>query len=349
MKALEGTTVLDLTRLLPGAVATATLAENGAEVIKIEQPGDGDYARQLNPNVFAATNAGKKSAALNLKTERGRELLLRLAERADVLIEGFRPGAMARLGLDYEAVSARNPRLVYASLTGYGQTGPYSGLAGHDINYLALGGVLGLNLPVIPGVQIADLAAGAMQAVIGILLALLERGKTGRGRHVDISMLAGVEALLTVPLGSYRSTGREPRAGNEVLSGRYACYNVYQAADGRWLAVGALEPKFWAELCRRLGCDELIPLQFAAGEQRAQIKARIAAIFATRTAQEWFDRLRDSDCCVTPVRTVGEVAAELAAPAAAPPELGQHTRVILSACGVSEEELQSLAAEGITQ
>ena len=344
-------TVLDLTRLLPGATATDYFVQHGAEVIKIEQPGAGDYARALNPEVFASTNAGKKSVCLNLKDPRGRELLLQLARNADVLIEGFRPGAMARLGLGYDDLHAVNPRLIYASLTGYGQTGPYAGLAGHDVNYLALGGVLGLSLPTIPGVQIADLAAGSMQAVIAILFALVERAKTGKGCYLDVSMLAGVESLLTVPLALYRRTGREPQTGNETLSGRYACYNVYQASDGRWLAVGALEPKFWAELCRRLGCEDLIPLQFASGETRSQVKERIASVFRTRTAAEWFEALRTHDCCVTPVRTISEVAAELppSATAAPPPGLGEHTRAILGRCGVADSELDHLEREGVIQ
>ncbi len=317
--------VLDLTRLLPGAAATAMLAANGAEVIKIEQPGEGDYARTLDPEVFEATNGGKKSVALNLKDPHGRESLLRLAVRADVLIEGFRPGTMARLGLAYDDLRAVNARLIYASLTGYGQVGPYSALAGHDINYLALGGVLSLNLPVIPGVQIADLAGGAMQAANAILLALLERATTGRGQYLDISMLAGVQSLLTIPLAGYRRTGREPSPGQGLLGGGYACYNLYQAADERWLAVGALEAKFWAELCRRLGCEDLAGRQF--DEDQSLLKQRLAAIFRTRSATEWFETLRHYDCCVTPVLSVSEAAAHITnrgsrAPA---PTLGEHT------------------------
>jgi len=345
VRALAGITVLDLTRLLPGASATAYLAQNGADVIKIEQPGDGDYARSLDPEVFASTNGGKRSVGLNLKDPRGRELLLRLADRADVLIEGNRPGAMLRLGLGYDKIRERNRRLIYASLTGYGQDGPYAMLAGHDVNYLALGGVLSMNLPVIPGVQFADLAAGAMQAVSAILTALFERERTGEGRYLDVSMLAGVKSFLTVPLGIYRRTGREPESGNEVLSGRYACYSLYRAGDGRWLAVGALEAKFWAELCRRLGCPDLIPRQFD-----STAKESLAAIFAMRPAEEWFELLRDSDCCVTPVRTVGEIAGEIGPPAGPPaPALGEHTRSILRDCGIGDEEFSNLRAEGVIQ
>ena len=346
MSDLEGTVVLDLTRLLPGAVATQQLADWGAEVIKIEEPRTGDYARNMNPAVFARTNSGKKSVAIDLKHPRGREILLSLARSADVLIEGNRPGVMERLQLGYEQVSAVNKRLIYVSLTGYGQSGPFAQLAGHDVNYMALGGVLSLNLPVIPGVQIADLVGGSMQAVTGILLALVGRNQTGEGRHVDVSMCAGVASLLTVPLTAWRATGREPATGHEVLSGRYACYNLYQAADGRWLAVGALEPKFWAELCRRLGCEELIARQFE--EPQDSVKAQVASIFRTRAARDWFDELRDSDCCVTLVRTVSEVAAELPGrDGAPPPALGQHTREVLGRCGVSAAELEDFEHQGV--
>jgi alpha-methylacyl-CoA racemase len=342
---LRGTVVLDLTRLLPGAVATAQLSDWGAEVIKIEEPRTGDYARNMNPTVFAQTNNAKKSVAIDLKHPRGRAILISLAREADILIEGNRPGVMTRLGLGYEDLRAVNPRLIYVSLTGYGQHGPYAQLAGHDVNYMALGGVLSLNLPVIPGVQIADLVGGSMQAVTGILLALIARNQTGHGRHVDVSMCDGVKSLLTIPLTAWRDTGHEPEPGNEVLSGRYACYCLYQASDGRWLAVGALEPKFWGELCRRLGCEDLIPRQFE--EPQDSVKARIAQAFRTKSAADWFDELRACDCCVTPVRTIGEVADELPVPNGAPPALGEHTRAILGRSGLSISEIEDLEREGV--
>ena len=346
MTALEGIAVLDLTRLLPGAVATQYLADWGAEVIKVEQPGAGDYARTMSPPVFRRTNAGKKSIVLDLKNSRCRDILKSLAATADVLIEGNRPGVMERLGLCYPELSALNKRLIYVSLTGYGQRGPYTDLAGHDINYMALGGVLGLNLPVIPGVQIADLVGGSMQAVMAILLALVTRHRTGQGQHLDVSMYAGVTSLLTIPLAGYRDTGCEPKPGAETLSGRYACYNIYEAADGRWLAVGALEAKFWAELCRRLDCEELIQRQFE--EPQQAVKARVAAIFRTQRAQDWFEQLRDSDCCVTPVRTVGEVAAELPDRTGPPaPALGEHTIEVLSRAGLAPAELEELKRQGV--
>ena len=346
MSALAGTLVLDLTRLLPGAVATQQLVDWGAEVIKIEQPGEGDYARRLSAPVFERTNRGKKSVAIDLKKPRGRDILLSLARRADVLVEGFRPGVMTRLGLGYDQVRAANERLIYASLTGYGQTGPYAQMAGHDLNYISLGGIMGLSLPVIPGVQIADLVGGSMQTVQGILLALVERHRTGKGKHVDVSMYAGVTALLTVPLAMWHASGEEPAVGSLRLNGHYACYNVYPCSDGRWISVGALEPKFWAELCRRLQREDLIARQYE--EPQDSLRQEVAAIFRARPAFDWFDQLGESDSCVAPVRTISEVARELPKPdGPAPPDLGQHTREVLSSAGLADAEIAELIGQGV--
>ncbi|MGO4885891.1 MAG: CaiB/BaiF CoA transferase family protein [Bryobacteraceae bacterium] len=357
MRPLDGLVVLDLSRLLPGAAASLQLANFGAEVIKIEEPERGDYARSIPPYlegegaVFHTVNRGKKSVALDLKTDAGRAALLKLAVHADVLVESFRPGVIERLGLDYETLRTVNPRLIYVSITGYGQTGPWSDLAGHDINYQALGGGLDLNgagggPPVVPGIQIADLAGGAMQAVIGILLALQARAKTGRGQAVDVSMTDGVASLLPVALGIHAATGEIPARGDGILTGRYACYRVYETAGGRCIAVGALEPKFWRALCEALGCPQFIADQFAEDPRRAEIVAELARVFRTRTSEEWFDLLRPADVCVTPVLNVAEVAAHFALRpgdsvvvpklsdtpghlGGPPPRLGEQTRQIL--------------------
>ena len=357
MRPLDGLVVLDLTRLLPGAAATMQLANFGAEVIKIEEPERGDYGRWIPPYldgdgaVFHMVNRGKKSVALDLKSDSGREAFLKLAQTADVVVESFRPGTMERLGLSYETLRASNERIVYVSITGYGQDGPWAAMAGHDINYLALGGALELTgtrggPPAIPGVQIADLAGGAMQAVTGVLLALAARARTGRGQAVDVSMVDGVAWLLPVALGMHAATGELPARGDGVLTGRYACYRVYEAADGRWIAVGALEPKFWQALCRALGCEQLIADQFAEGTRQEEIVAELARLFRTRTAEEWFERLRPADVCVTPISNVAEVAAHfglgrgdsVVAPKLSetpgrlggqPPRLGEHTHQIL--------------------
>jgi crotonobetainyl-CoA:carnitine CoA-transferase CaiB-like acyl-CoA transferase len=307
--ALEGIRILDLTRLLPGAVATLRLVDAGAEVIKIEQPSIGDYARDSYAALFAQTNRGKKSVEIDLKGSK--ESFLKLVRSADVLIEGFRPDVMDRLGLGYEVLRDVNPRLIYVALTGYG---PQSLLAGHDVNYLAMSGVLDLiraedGTPVIPGVQIADLAGGSMQAVIGILLAIEERHRTGVGQRVDVSMTDGLEVLLPIARAG----------GSDLLSGKYACYHVYPAADNSFVAVGALEAKFWGNLCRELGCEELIEVQFAADQ--ASAIAVVAEKFKTASAEEWFLRIGEKDCCVTPVR----VAAHGFAPQAqSAPRLGEH-------------------------
>jgi crotonobetainyl-CoA:carnitine CoA-transferase CaiB-like acyl-CoA transferase len=309
MTALGGITVLDLTRLLPGAVATQWLADFGAEVIKIEQPGIGDYARRNfsgegeNP-IFALTNRGKKSVAIDLKDAQGAQAFLKLSKTADVVIEGFRPGVMDRLGLGWETLCSINPRLIYVALTGYGQEGKYASLAGHDINYLALAGVLDLfgtseGPPVLCGSQIADLAGGSMQAVIGILLALEARHHTGRGQRVGVSMFAGSAALMPVPVSAL-TAGHPWERGADLLNGGYACYHIYEAAQGSYVAVGALEPKFWANLCRELGCGDLIGEQFA--PDQAKVKERLKELFLQETAEDWFTRIGWKDCCVTPIR-----------------------------------------------
>jgi crotonobetainyl-CoA:carnitine CoA-transferase CaiB-like acyl-CoA transferase len=316
--ALEGIRVLDLTRLLPGAVATEWLVESGAEVIKVEQPPVGDYARANYITLFEQTNRGKKSVELDLKSQK--ELFLKLVAGADVVIEGFRPGVMERLGLGYEVLRDVNPRLIYLALTGYASDGPHAALAGHDVNYLAMSGVLDLiraedGTPVIPGVQIADLAGGSMRAVIGILLALEDRHKSGRGQRVEISMTDGLNALLPVA---------RARGPVKLLSGSHACYRVYAAAENSYVAVGALEPKFWANLCKELECEELIDRQFAADQ--FGVIAVLAGKFKAATAEEWFERIGAKDCCVTPVRSAAHGAAPHGARA---PRLGEHNRELL--------------------
>ena len=301
--------------------------------------------------VFQLLNRGKKSVALDLKQQAGKEALLDLAARADVLIESFRPGVMARLGLDYESLRARNERLIYVAITGYGQQGARSQMAGHDINYQALAGILDITgeeggPPVIPGTQIADLAGGAMQAVIGVLLALAARAQTGRGQMVDVSMLDGAAWMLPVALAFCQATETLPQRGAAVLTGRYACYHLYRCADARWISVGALEPKFWSSLCRALGCEQFVADQFAEGPQRQEIIAELSRIFQTRACEDWMQHLAPYDTCVAPVQNVAEAMrdfhlatgetvviphlsatpGQLGGPA---PKLGEHTQRIL--------------------
>jgi crotonobetainyl-CoA:carnitine CoA-transferase CaiB-like acyl-CoA transferase len=291
------------------------------------------------------TNRGKKSVTIDLKDAAGRDALSRLAENADVLIEGFRPGVMERLGVGYETLRERNPRLIYTALTGYGLAGKFADLAGHDINYLALSGVLDLmgereGSPSLAGIQIADLAGGSMQAVIGILLALQARERTGKGQRVDVSMFAGSAALMPVPLAQLED-GHTPQRGSEMLCGRYACYHVYAAAGGSYVAVGALEAKFWENLCRELECPELIPDQYAAEPRQSAVKRALAERFLAANAEQWFEKLGSKDCCVTPVRNVKDARADYPAgpipelsdtpgrAAVVAPKLGEHNRELL--------------------
>jgi alpha-methylacyl-CoA racemase len=374
--ALGHITILDLTRLLPGAVATQTLASFGARVIKIEQPGSGDYARHgfgltndINP-LFLATNRGKQSLAVDLKAEEGKRILRELVSRSDLLVESFRPGVMDRLDLGYQPLSRINPGLIYVALTGYGQTGEYARLAGHDLNYLAMAGVLNeigtAERPAMANVQLADIAGGSFQILIGALTALESRHSTGMGQFVDVSMMDGSAALLPVPLVTYVATGKPSRRGNEMLSGRYACYSLYTTSDQRWLTVAALEKKFWAALCSELGCPQYVEHQFAPEPKQQEVKSAVAAVFLTRTAAEWFDRLKDKDCCVAPVRDLTEVTKDphfernpigltprlSATPASygtAAPGLGQHSRSILAEIGYTDQQFQELKASGVVE
>ncbi|MEW6489947.1 MAG: CaiB/BaiF CoA-transferase family protein [Thermodesulfobacteriota bacterium] len=384
--ALDGLRVLDLSRLLPGPFATQVLADFGAEVVKVEEPGRGDYLREFAPLrkgeslFFLNLNRNKRSLALDLKKPEGREVFLRLAAGADVVVESFRPGVMDKLGVGYEVLRRGNPRLVYCAVTGYGQDGPLSRQAGHDVNYLGIAGALGLvrdagGRPVVPGFQIADVGGGALTACLGILLALLARERTGRGQLVDAAMVDGVAPWLVY---RWAFRGEEGNSPGPCLSGEYPCYGVYEAADGKWLAVGALEPVFWERLCRHLGRPEWAPLQFAQGEARLGVLEELQRVFRTRSRDAWAAELAPVDCCVTPVLEmdeledhpywaarklverllvpgVGEVSA-LAAPVrlgetpaalrTAPPRLGQHTGELLSEAGYSEEEQGRLRASG---
>lgn len=318
---LAGIRVLDLSRLLPGPFLTLILADLGADVIKVEDPRLGDYLRAMPPakggmsGRFLAVNRGKRSIALDLKDGRGRDTFLALAARADVVVESFRPGVMDRLGVGYQALAARNPKLVLCSISGYGQTGPYRDRAGHDLDYIALAGVLAMGgmpggggPPGMPGVQIADLAGGALWGATGVLAALVGRERSGRGAHLDISMTEGALALLAAELGNFDAGATPPRRGAEALNGGLACYGVYRASDDRYLAVGALEPKFWVALNQAIG-RKVDAMEVIGGpDVQRRVRDELAAIFATKTAAEWHALLANHDCCVEIVLDVDELA-----------------------------------------
>jgi alpha-methylacyl-CoA racemase len=342
---LHGIRVIDLSHLLPGPYCCRLLADLGADVIKVELPGQGDSARRIPPlsggrsDAFELINRGKRSVTLNLKAEPGRELLIELAGAADVLVDGYRPGVLDRLGLGWRVLHARHPRLIVCAITGYGQQGRSSRRPGHDINYLARAGILALNRQ--PGgdphplpVTLADLAAGAQAAAVEILAALVAAGRGAEGVFIDISMTDRCRDALDAIGGE---------GGSRYLSGAYACYGVYRCADGH-VSVGALEPHFWATLCEALGRPDLIPLQFHEGEQE-RVRAELAAIFASAARADWERRLGGLDVCFEPVRTPGETGPPATMGRA--PELGAHTAEVLGELGVDPQALAELRAAGI--
>ncbi len=317
---LTGLRVLDLTFYLPGPYATWLLADLGLEIVKIENPAGGDPLRGLGPGgaspagsvFFQALSRGKKSVTLDLKSPEGRDAFLRLAATADAVIEQFRPGVTRRLGIDYEAVRAVNPRATYVSLTGYGQTGPLAGEAGHDLNYMARSGLLSLfaaagagangRFP-LPPIQFADLNGGSLAAV-ALLAGILEARLSGEGRYFDLSMTDGLLGLMTLTAANFLAAGgRAPERSNLFLAGQEPFYNVYRTADGRLLAVGALEPKFWMNLCAALA--ESDP-EKKRPEVIGACRDEAARVFATKTAEEWLARLAGLDVCVAPVLSVAE-------------------------------------------
>ena len=252
---------------------------------------------------------------LNLKAEEGRGIFYDLARTADVVMEGFRPGVVKRLGVDYDAIKEVNPRIVYASLTGYGQEGPYRDVVGHDINYLSIGGLLGMTglpggPPVIPGTPLADFAAGGMSAAIGILAALMARERTGRGQFVDMSMTDAVVELTALQIIPYLTAGIVPKRGETMLTGQWPWYNVYETKDGKHISIGAIEPWFYANLCQLLGREDFIEHQYAAGEKLEEIFQCFRETFLTKTRDEWVEILRQKDTCVAPVYSIDELVSD---------------------------------------
>ena len=313
--ALRGVKVLDLSRLLPGPFLTMVLADLGADVVKVEEPRKGDYMRDFPPRGhgpsgrYLTVNRNKRSVTVDLKSDRERERFLRMVARADVVVESFRPGVMDRLGVGYAALRERNERIILCSISGYGQTGPYRDRAGHDINYLALAGVLGMSgqdpdgPPAMSGVQIADLSGGAMWSALGILAALIERDRSGQGTHLDISMTEGALAMLASEFGIVDAEPAGPTRGTGLLNGGAARYGVYRTRDGKYLSVGALEPQFLGRLAAVAG------LELSGGPGREEdLRHQLTRVVASKTRDEWTELLAEHDCCCEPVLELDEVA-----------------------------------------
>ncbi|MGG1674358.1 CaiB/BaiF CoA transferase family protein [Neobacillus sp. NRS-1170] len=388
--ALTSLRILDLTRLLPGPYCTMLLADYGAEVIKIEDTGLGDYVRANSPKIgensalFHSVNRNKKSVCLNLKTDKGKEIFLKMAENADVVVESFRPGVMDRLGVGYDVLKKINPTLVYCALTGYGQTGPYANKPGHDLNYISYAGLLEFigernRKPIVPPIPIADIGGGALLATVGILMALFQRERSGKGQFVDISMMDGALSWLQLTLPDYFVTNIQPNRGELRLSGRSAFYEVYETKDGRYLSVGAVEAKFWEQFCKVIGREEFIHQQHVPMDEQDRIKAEIQAIISTKAQKEWVEIFSKVDACVTPVNKFEDLETDpqlieremiqtfhdseigpvkLIAPpikmSETPgsirklaPKSGKHTAEILAQMGYSNQEIEALTCEGV--
>jgi alpha-methylacyl-CoA racemase len=291
------------------------LADYGASVVKVGPVPSADAA-QIEPQFFAySAHRGMRRVQVDLKDDGGREAFLSLGAAADVVIESFRPGVAARLGIGYDAVATRNPGIVYCSTSGYGQDGPHAQWAGHDIDYLAVGGYLAMSTPLadgtppLPGATVADAAAGGMQAALAITSALAGRPASGRGAYLDVSVAEGVLWLTSLAIDEQLATGASVGPGHDVLSGRYACYATYGCADGKSVAVGAIEGKFFANLCRALGCPQYADAQYDDDAQPA-IRSALADVFAARTRDHWVEALAGADTCVAPVLQVSEVATD---------------------------------------
>jgi len=379
MRVLEGIKVLDLSRLFPGPYCSMILADLGADVLRIE-----DRRFEEEGPGMPTVMRNKRHMTLNLKHPKGQEIFFQLARGADVILEGFRPGVTERLGIDYARLKKINDGLIYCSVTGYGQDGPYMDMVGHDINYLSFGGVLRLmgepgRKPVIPPIQIADMAAGGMYGAIGIMAALIVRQKTGKGQYIDISMLDGVIAMQPFPASLFWDSEKVPRGGDTLLSGRFPCYNVYETKDGEYISLGALEPRFWSVLCKKLGREDYIAHQYDEGEKRPEIFRFLQQAFKEKTREEWMDELKDLEVCFGKVLHLDETfkdpqvvhrkmivelhdekkgKVKLLASAVkmsetpadirrAPASFGEHTDEVLQELGFEKEEIEQIKREGV--
>jgi alpha-methylacyl-CoA racemase len=391
---LAGIKILDLTKLAPGPHCTMILGDLGADIIRVDEPGEptgrraaqagGGNVRAPRPSASPANALArnKQSIALNLKSGPGKEIYLRLAQRADVVVEEFRPGVAKRLGIDWDILHVRNPRLIYCAVTGFGQTGPHKNLVGHDLNYIATAGALSLmgpqdGLPAIPWNWLADYAGGGMHAAIGVLAALVARSQTGRGQYVDIAMLDGVMLLLAQALSAHFTSGRVPTRGSTPMDGVAPHYSRYETKDGKIITIASMEPWFYANLCRALGTEEFMADQNNK-EKWPAMTARFSEIFKTRTRDEWFEHLTKADICVGKMLTLDELEhdpqikarnmiVEVETPdggkvkqvgiamkfsetpgsiRSVAPQMGQHTDAILADLGYTPEDIAKWRTDG---
>ena len=383
--------VIDCSRLLPYQFCTLLLADLGAEVLKIEEPGKGDYGRwadlktpgKENPT-FHMTNRNKRSMTLNLKHEAGREIFKKLAVQYDVIFESFRPGVMERMGLGYQAIKEVNPKMIYCSGTGYGQTGPYRQKAGHDINYISIAGILGVTgmhtgRPVIPGIPIADMAGGGIFPALVMVAALLGRERTGKGQYIDVAMTDVMTSLNLVNLSSAlaQSAGEGRRPFNIVGNG--LCYNTFKTKDDKFVSIGNLESKFWVNFCRAIGREDLIEQNYATYQEGEETTETLKALFRSKTQSEWIEFMDEVDNCFAPIHTPEETledshliergmittmqdagrgeSVQTGFPAlfsgglnykrSPAPTLGEHTVDILKDLGYSSNEIENLKESGI--
>lgn len=391
--ALEGIRILDLSRMPPGLFTSMMLGDLGASVLKIDSlegsSGGGSASpaapseKERRENAFDSLNRNKKGIALNLKSDEGRQVFYRLCDTADVILEGFRPGVVQRLGVDYETIRKRNPRIVYCAISGYGQDGPYRLLPGHDLNYLSISGALDMfgepgGRPVPPMNLVGDYAGGSLHAVIGILSALWARQTTGNGQYVDISITDGAAQLLAALSRAYFREGVLPERGKARASATDPDYTIYEAKDGGYISLGCIEPVFWVNLCRELGREDFIPHQRASGAKREEIFAHLRQVFLTRTRDEWFAQMREKNIPIAKVNRFGEavedpqlehrqMVVEIDDPTLGPvkqigiaiklsetpgkvrslgPAFGQHTDEVLLGLGYSQSEVASLRKAG---
>lgn len=387
---LDKIRILDLTRLYPGPLGTMMLADMGAEVIKIEDINNPDYMRYYPPYLcsesagFLAVNRSKRSFAVNLGTKKGVKLFFSLVKTADIVVEQFRPGVIDKMGIGYKNTRKIKKDIIYVSVTGYGQNGPYSMQAGHDINYIGYSGILSSTGkketgPIIPGAQIADVAGGAYMTIIACLSALWAKEKTGLGQQVDVSMLDAILPLMTLQMAHYQAAGILSEPGQAVLSGGLVCYGTYRCADGKYIALGILEEKFWKNFCKMLDKREWQNKQFVLGEEEDKLRQEIASLFLTKNREEWVAFSKRHDVCLTPVLGIDELeknrhlrardmiieqkhpvcgkikgfgvplkfSGTPATPGMPAPSLGSDTQAILKELGYSKSDIKIFQEEGV--